>query len=223
METSTPRRVAVVGASGVLGRYITESLATVGFSPIPFVWDLDRSPEKYAAAARYCDLTDTTSLAAAFEGLETPLAGVVIASGVVAFGSLGEIPSDIVEQLFAVNALGVQLVLDTAAHVVTPGGFMVNLTGVAAEHPLVGMSAYCASKAAASMAMRVARRELRRRQINILDARPGHIETGLVARALWGTPPRLPHGLDPTTVADRVVTAILAGEPDLPPEAFSTT
>jgi cyclic-di-GMP-binding biofilm dispersal mediator protein len=82
------------------------------------------------------------------------------------------------------------------------------------------MAAYSASKAAAWAAMQAAARELRRRGIDVIDARPPHTETGLAGRAIAGTAPRMPEGLAPAAVAERIVAAIAAGERDLPAEAF---
>jgi cyclic-di-GMP-binding biofilm dispersal mediator protein len=218
MSTSPHQRVVVVGADGVLGTAISHRLVDAGYEPVPFVRHVERLP-----GAVRCDLRDPASVREAFSSIELPIAGVVIAAGVVAFGSLGELPAAVVDELFATNAAGVQHVLDAAANAVGDGGFIVNITGVAGEQALVGMSAYCASKAAASMAMRVAKRELRRRGINVIDARPGHTETGLVSRSLWGAPPKLPAGLVPDAVAARIVAAVIAGEAELPPDAFQAS
>lgn len=46
--------------------------------------------------------------------------------------------------------------------------------------------------------------------------------TGLAERSLHGTAPRLPRGVDPDSAARRIVEAILAGETELPAEAFTT-
>jgi len=84
------------------------------------------------------------------------------------------------------------------------------------------MAAYSASKAAAWAAMTAAARELRRRRIDVIDARPPHTETGLATRPLAGTAPKMPEGLMPDVVAARIVTAVVAGERDLPTEAFTS-
>jgi hypothetical protein len=63
-------------------------------------------------------------------------------------------------------------------------------------------------------------RELRRAGIRLLDARPPHTETGLAERPIAGRAPRLPPGLDPDTVAARVIAALLDDERDLPSTAF---
>jgi cyclic-di-GMP-binding biofilm dispersal mediator protein len=69
--------------------------------------------------------------------------------------------------------------------------------------------------------MGAAARELRRRRIDVIDARPPHTETGLATRPIAGQAPKFPQGLAPEVVAARFVAAIEAGERDLPVEAFS--
>ena len=68
--------------------------------------------------------------------------------------------------------------------------------------------------------MTSAAREMRRRRIDVIDARPPHTETGLANRAIAGMPPKMPIGLSPDVVAARIVTAVAAGERDLPTETF---
>jgi cyclic-di-GMP-binding biofilm dispersal mediator protein len=112
--------------------------------------------------------------------------------------------------------------ISVAGSSLLPDGFLASFTGVAADLVLPGMGAYCASKAAAKAAMAVAARELRRKKIRVVDIRAPHTETGLVSRALEGTAPKMPEGLDPDFVVHRVLQAIATGEKDLPAEAFAT-
>ena len=119
------------------------------------------------------------------------------------------------------NAIApIVMLRESAAHI-ADGGFFVNLSGVVATQPVAGMAAYSASKAAAWAAMGAVARELRRRRIDVIDARPPHTETGLATRPIAGQAPKFPQGLAPEVVAARIVAAIAAGERDLPVEAFS--
>jgi cyclic-di-GMP-binding biofilm dispersal mediator protein len=140
---------------------------------------------------------------------------------VVAFGNVADLDDSTLARLFAVNSVApVVMLRESAAHL-ADGGFFVNLSGVVATQPVGGMAAYSASKAAAWAAMSAASREFRRRRIDVIDARPPHTETGLAGRAIAGTAPKMPQGLDPETVARRIVDAAAAGERDLPVEAFA--
>ena len=105
---------------------------------------------------------------------------------------------------------------------IAEGGFFANITAVVAQQPMAGMAAYSASKAGIWGAMTGAARELRRQQIDVIDIRPPHTETGLDNRPIAGVAPKLQQGLEPAAVAARIVTAIVDGERDLPVEAFSS-
>ena len=57
----------------------------------------------------------------------------------------------------------------------------------------------------------------------MIDARPPHTETGLAGRAIAGTAPNMPTGLDPADVARVICDALDAdttGLIDLPSSAF---
>ena len=133
---------------------------------------------------------------------------------------LAELDDKTLTDLFAINAIGPMVALRESAPHIKEGGFFVNISGVVALQPMAGLAAYSASKAAAWSAMTSVARELRRQQIDVIDARPPHTETGLATRPLSGTAPKLPEGLDPNVVAARIIAGIVDGERDLPVEAF---
>ncbi len=171
-----------------------------------------------------CDLRDVDAGHAVVRGAlgtQGRLDGVVNAAGIVAFGDLVGTDPVVVEELFLVNALGplwlAQAVLPSLAE---RRGFFANISGVVAEQSLANMVPYCASKAAVSHAMPGLRREARRSGVHVLDARPPHTETGLAGRAIAGTAPTFPQGLDPAAVARRIVEAIVADEAELASGAF---
>ena len=155
------------------------------------------------------------------------LDGVVIASGVVAFGPVGSIENNALDELFQIDVLApIQIVQAALPHLTASaqGGqrpFVMSLSGVVAEQPVAGMAAYSAAKAALMAYDVAAARELRRAGIRLIDARPPHTETGLATRPIAGTAPRLPQGLAPEVVADRIVAAITNGDTDLPSSAFT--
>jgi cyclic-di-GMP-binding biofilm dispersal mediator protein len=85
------------------------------------------------------------------------------------------------------------------------------LSAIVAEHPTAGMAFYSATKAALTAFDRALARELRRRRVDVIDIRPPHTETGLAQRPVAGTAPRLPRGLAPDVVAQKIVEAIEGG------------
>ena len=216
------KHVVVVGATGVLGERIAAHLAAAGARVSAIVRDHTRLDGASVFQYALADVTDTAAMRIAFASVASvgPLDGVVNATGVVAFGGIGELDDLTLAKLFAVNAIAPIVMLRESAALITDGGFFVNISGVVATQPVAGKAAYSASKAAAWSAMSAVARELRRRQIDVIDARPPHTETGLASRAIGGVAPKMPVGLTPDSVAARIVGAIVAGERDLPTEAF---
>ncbi len=212
--------VVVVGATGVLGANIATQLAAAGARVSAIVRDHTRLDGASVSQYALADVTDHEALRTALASV-APFDGVVNATGVVAFGNVVDLDDATLARLFAVNSIAPIVMLRESAVHMNDGGFFVNISGVVATQPVAGMAAYSASKAAAWAAMTSAGRELRRRRIDVIDARPGHTETGLATRPLAGVAPKMPEGLAPNVVAARIVAAITAGERDLPTEAFS--
>jgi cyclic-di-GMP-binding biofilm dispersal mediator protein len=212
--------VVVVGATGVLGAAIAREFATRGARVSAIVRDHARLDGASVAQYALADVTDHAALRVAFASV-APFDGVVNATGVVAFGNVTDLDDSTLSRLFAVNSVAPVVMLRESSAYLADGGFFVNLSGVVATQPVGGMAAYSASKAAAWAAMSAASREFRRRRIDVIDVRPPHTETGLAGRAIAGTAPKMPQGLDPETVARRIVDAAAAGERDLPVEAFA--
>ncbi len=222
--------VLVCGASGGLGAPISRRLALEGAELTLHGRDLGRLEALGTGAALVLgDLREpetaeraAASAVAAYGRLD----GLVVASGVVAFGPVGDLPDEALTDLFLVNTLApIRLLRAALPHLTSSARdgrspFVVHLSAVVAEHPTAGMAAYSASKAALTAYDAAASRELRRAGIRLIDGRPPHTETGLAERPLAGTAPRLPPGLDPDTVAGRVVAALLDDERDLPSTAF---
>ncbi len=221
----TDRSTLIVGATGGLGSAIAHRRAAAGDT----LTLVARDPARLGAldvdgARRALDLrlpsAIETAVAAAVEhggGLDL----VVNAVGVVAFGPVEDLDVDTMEELFLTNTFLPIMLATAALPRMNEGGAIVNISGVIAEQNLPGMAAYGASKAAVRSFDEALAREARRRKVRILDARPGHTETGLANRAIAGTPPRFPEGMSPGHVADVISRAIDDGTTDLPSTAFT--
>lgn len=218
--------VLVVGASGGLGSRIAEMLADSGASVVrtgsrP---DTISGPGAYVADIRSEDGPD--SLVAAAVQQHGRLDGVIIAAGVVAFGPSAAVQDDTLQELFDVNTVApIRIIRAAVPHLERSAKegrepFIVTLSGVVSEVPTAGLAAYSASKAGLAAFTSASSREFRRAGIRIVDARPGHTETGLATRPIAGTAPTFPTGLDPDEVAARIVAAIVDNEKDLPSSAF---
>ncbi len=211
----------VLGASGVLGGLIASDLVAAGADVSLLTRSGEVSSDLAGLAHVRADLREPGALEDALDALTPPFSIVVNAVGVVAFGRLDEVPDSAVAELFDTNARGLVTLLRLLSTRVSPGGVVVNLTGVAADVTVLGLSAYSASKAAAKAALGVAAREWRSKKIRVLDVRAPHTETGLVTRALWGEAPNFGAGLEPALVSQRIVRAIHDDETLLLPESFT--
>jgi cyclic-di-GMP-binding biofilm dispersal mediator protein len=213
----------VTGASGGLGRALVAELIRRRTRVAVAGRDANALEPLGADAMWAGDLREPHAPEAVVEfALQTlgSLQIIVNAAGVVAFGPVTELAPPVAQELLETDALVPMLLAAAALSRLRKGGTFVNLTGVAGEQSIVQMAAYCGAKAAAASFMRAAAREGRRAGIRVLDARPGHTETGLATRPLAGTAPNLPDGLTSEHVARVICDAIATGERDLPPAAF---
>jgi cyclic-di-GMP-binding biofilm dispersal mediator protein len=231
MSDLKSKNILVMGASGVLGAAITTKLSALGAT----VMATSSSMESAERVPQVCnprllvDLTNPDSFRVLIDYLlesGAKLDCIVNATGVVAFGNFSDLEPETVAKLFAVNTIGpIQLIqgLLPALRASAAAGndpFIVNISGVVAETPMAGLAAYSSSKAALHAFGQAISRELRRDGIRVIDARPGHTETGLAGRAIAGVAPVFPQGMSIDQVSDRIVKAITEDEKDLPSGAF---
>lgn len=230
MSEIAGKRIVVVGATGGLGSEISRILNEAGAHLVL----VGRSAEKLQALGIPGELltTDLLTPGAAdalisYIAQSGPIDGVVIAHGVVAFGSTAELDDSTLSTLVTLNqTTPMQIVRASiapmrAAKEAGSEPFIVTISGIVAESPTAGLAAYSASKAGLAAFMNVMRRELRRDGIRALDARPGHTETELSKHPLAGQAPAFPAGHSPAAVAQRIVTAIVEDEGDLPSGSFA--
>ena len=155
---------------------------------------------------------------------DTPLDGIINASGRVGFGTIAETSVENSHRLMQINHFGpaqtiARLLPQLAKSANEP--FVLSITGVVAEKVFPGMSAYVTSKTAHSTWLKALALEARRQKIRVIDARPGHTETGLATRPLFGTAPAFAQGMAPEHVVSVIITAIETGITDLPSDSFT--
>ena len=215
----------VVGGSGVLGGELVRQLVGRGarvLATCSSAASATRVPD-VADLKLLCDLTSTESIDVLTNYLNqsTQLDGIVIASGLVGFGGSEQTPTAEALKLTQVNYLGpaqlISSLLPNLKRAVHP--FVVAITGVVAEKVFPGMHAYTASKTAFAAWLDSLR--LEQRGMQILDARPGHTETGLAGRAVFGTAPGFPVGMTAEHVVGRIVDALAAGDTKLESARFA--
>jgi cyclic-di-GMP-binding biofilm dispersal mediator protein len=231
MVTLAGSRVLVVGANGAFGAEFCNQLLAAGAHVIGTARNTDTSIKLRADLEQrlLLDLENTESintLAAYFNSLPEHLDGIVLASGLVAFGQISETPPTIQRKLFEVNALGqINLTSQLISKLKSSADsgkapFVVSISGVIAESPMASLAAYSASKTALHGYAIAAAKELRRFGIRWLDARPGHTESGLASRAIFGQAPNFGAGLEVSHVVSRIIRGITDDEKDLPSSSF---
>ncbi|MEI7622923.1 MAG: SDR family oxidoreductase [Actinomycetes bacterium] len=218
--------VLLLGATGGLGSALGLELASRGALLTLVGRDQDRLDRLDLPGARVAlDLRSPDACARAVGAAvdhNGHLDVVINAVGVVAFGDVESLSTDVMEELFLTNTFIPMMISQEAMTNLSPGGVVVNISGVIAEQNLPGMAAYGASKAAVLAFDQALAREARRKGLRVLDARPPHTETGLAGRAIAGTAPRMGVGLEPSAVARVICDAIESGATDLPSGAFAT-
>jgi cyclic-di-GMP-binding biofilm dispersal mediator protein len=209
--------VLLLGASGGLGRALGEELAARGAALTLVGREQQRLDQLTVAGPRVAlDLRSPDACATAMRTAvehHGKLDVVINAVGVVAFGDVATLSTDVMEDLFMTNTF-IPIMIST-------GGVIVNISGVIAEQNLPGMVAYGASKAALRAFDEGLAREARRKGVRVIDARPPHTETGLAGRAIAGTAPKMGEGLEPAVVARVICDGIESGAADLGSEAFA--
>lgn len=225
------KKFLVVGGSGVLGQHLVSQLHSAGAEVLATA-SSNESAARIPAVAKVrllLDLTkpeSITTLTSYLSATELSLDGVILASGVVGFGPASEPSAEQLERLNRVNYLGqVQLVgelLQLLRAERTQGAERViaSLTGVVASMPMAGLSHYSASKTAIAGYLAALGKELRKEGIRVIDARPGHTETGLATRPLFGIAPNFGVGMTPEQVVSRLLRAVEGSETMLEADYF---
>jgi short-subunit dehydrogenase len=221
------KTVVVIGASGVLGGLISEALTERGARVIGSAHSAAGMLKAASVAETVLplDIADEASIkefSSALRDVVESIDGIVIATGVAAFGPMAETPADVVSQVMSVNATGPISVITHLLPLCREGGesFVLTLSGKIAEIPTAGLAAYSAAKSALYAYSVAAGREIRRGGVRWVDARPGHTETGFADRSIHGAAPDFGQGMEPRVVAERIVQGIAGGERDLPSTAF---
>ena len=217
--------VLLLGATGGLGGALGLELVSRGAVLTLVARDQERLDRIDLPGARVAlDLRSPDACAAAVRAAvdhNGHVDVVINAVGVVAFGDVESLSTDVMEELFLTNTFLPIMIAQEAMTNLSPGGVVVNISGVIAEQNLPGMAAYGASKAAVLAFDQALAREARRKGLRVLDARPPHTETGLAGRAIAGTAPRMGVGLEPSAVARVICDALESGATDLPSSAFT--
>jgi NAD(P)-dependent dehydrogenase (short-subunit alcohol dehydrogenase family) len=210
----------VTGANRGLGARLVARLLDAGADK---VYATARDPRGVAPAVTAdprvtvlaLDVTDAAGVdAAAAAARDVTL--LVNNAGVLAFGGALDGDLELFQRDILTNYVGLLRVSRAFTPVLTANapGAIVNVLTLIALAPVGGMAGYCASKAAAHSATQSMRAELRGKDIEVIGAYPGGIDTDMLA------------GVDadkaaPELVAERIVAGVAAGNTVIWPDDAS--
>ena len=225
------KTILVTGGSGAFGAELVNQLADQGANVLATATSNEsaaRIPNR-ASVRLLLDFENQDSIETLTQYLltsDTELDGIINASGVVAFGPASELPADARQKLFNVNSTGPMRLISELLPALQKSKergnepFVLSFSGVVAEQTFPGLISYAASKTAMRSFLEGLAKETRRFGIRVIDARPGHTESGLATRAIAGESPKFPEGMTVEHVIKRVVEALVNDETDLSSDKF---
>ncbi len=181
MSSKRERPALVVGGTSGIGEALTGRYRDQGVTVV--TWDIARTPDVL------CDITDPAQVAAAagetLERYGVPR-DVTVTSGIGHAGDLRTIGPEEFDRVLAVNTRGPLLVMRAVADAMAAGsvgGSIVVTSSISGQVVDRGMGAYCASKAALDMVVRVAALEWAPLGIRVNAVRPGVTRTPMLGTA----------------------------------------
>ena len=218
----TGKNILVIGGSGALGSELVRQLSAQGAVVMATARNADAAARIPAEAAvkLVVDLENQDSIKTLTDyllNLNQPIHGIINAAGVVGFAKATETTAQDAAMLMQINNLGPASII-SALHPLLAldkeaGSFVAGITGVVSEKVFPGMSAYTVSKTAHASYLATITQEFRRDKIQVTDAKPGHTETGLASRAIFGTAPAFPEGMTASHVVSVLLEGIKEGKP----------
>ncbi|MBJ7281240.1 MAG: SDR family NAD(P)-dependent oxidoreductase [Rhodoluna sp.] len=212
----TGKNIVVIGGSGVLGAELVRQLSAQGAKVMATARNAETAAKIPAEATLklVVDLEIPESIKTLTDYLldaNTPINGIINAAGVVGFAKATETSPEDSAKLMQINNLGPAAIISALHPLLVldkdTESFVAAFTGVVSEKVFPGMSSYTVSKTAHASYLATITQEFRRDKIQVTDAKPGHTETGLASRAIFGTAPAFPEGMS----ASHVVTVLLNG------------
>ncbi|MGW4635288.1 2,3-dihydro-2,3-dihydroxybenzoate dehydrogenase [Nocardia sp. NPDC004415] len=192
-QLNESRIALVTGAGGGIGRRIVHRLAAQGVTVV----GVDRSPEAVTTLKSIpgrvvpiqADITESAEAERIVAEIERDLGALdylVNAVGVLRVGEVVSLSEADWEEMFAVNATGVFLMIKAVVRRMIPrrSGAIVTVSSNAARTPRASMSAYSASKSAATMLAKCAALEVAKYGIRCNVVSPGSTRTDML-RVSW--------------------------------------
>jgi len=226
MYTCLGKTVVVTGAAGGLGSALCRRYGALGAKVVALDRDaaaletlaIQLRADGIETLALPCDLTDDAACRAAMACAVDTFGGIDILvnnAGISARCLLRETAPEVIRRVMAVNFFGAVNATQAALESLSARrGQIVVVSSIAGFSPLVGRTAYAASKHALHGFFDSLRSELRGDGVDVTIACPAFIATGIERAALGGdgrpaSAPRQTTGVEapPETVAARIVAA----------------
>ncbi|MFE1440192.1 SDR family oxidoreductase [Streptomyces sp. NPDC058739] len=183
------RRIAVVGATGGIGRALVDRLAgqgarvaAAGTSPERLEHLKAAHPSVFVSAA---DLTKESDAEAFYAGVSRSLGrldAVVNLVGASVPGDIAKTSADTFDQVMAVNVRSTFLSCKHALpHLRDRDGLIVNIGSLAGLRPNPAAPLYCVAKAAVAMFTRAFATQVKDRRVRVTNLTPGGTDT-----PFWG-------------------------------------
>ena len=172
--------VIVTGASGALGRAVTERLTEEGWAVVAVDRAEDESlPQSAIQRLGGVDLTDETATAGAFAAITTRegIGGLVNIAGGFAWEKVAGGSKATWDRLYAINVATALNASKAAIPLLCRGGAIVNIGAATALKAEVGMGAYAASKSAVARLTEALAAELKSEGIRVNAILPSIIDT----------------------------------------------
>lgn len=179
------KTAAITGAASGIGLAATQRLVAEGWT----VFGLDRAEQTIAHAgfrAVRCDVSDATSVTAAFASIATPLNALICCAGVLRTALMEDMSIEDFDLVLNINTRGTflcaQKALPLLRAAVTPENpsRVILLSSLAALRPKVVSGAYAASKAAVTQLTRVMAAEWAPSGVLVNALAPGTVDTPMV-------------------------------------------
>ncbi len=180
----TDASVVVGGASGI-GAAVAAAQRAAGRAVV--VWDIAKPNDVV------CDIRDPEQVGAAMADTVERVGApdqVTVSAGIGHAGPLLDLAPDEWDRVMAVNARGPWLVMRAAARVMIDAGLpgsIVVTSSISSRLADRTMGAYCSSKAALDMLVKVAAREWAPHGIRVNAVAPGVTDTPMIGGAPLGT------------------------------------